>query len=421
MDKAQPLPQPRRRIAPLVVHLLLPLLILALGISGLIVLKSTRPRPHPVPAQERIWRVSVIYPTPAQHQPVLVLFGRIEAPDRIRATAPFAGRLLEVRVRDGDAVESDTLLARLDPKDIEPRIAKARAEVERERLRHIHDRTALEQEREILRLAQIALDRAQSVQSKQLGSEASVDSAREQYARARLAVTLREQSLAEHPARLAVLEAALAEAERDRERAWIRAPFAARIASVEAAAGEQLQPNQPILTLYPSAGLYVRAKVPGSHVSELREALTQGQQLAARGESGGQPFSATLERLAGEADARGVDALLRVEPGVDLPLGALAELRLQRPPTPSTIALPFSALHGSNRIFAVRAGRLRALACERIGELTDGRVVLRVPELQAGETIMVTHLPHAIDALKVEIVGGSADASRNAVVSPPTS
>ncbi|QIK38673.1 HlyD family efflux transporter periplasmic adaptor subunit [Caldichromatium japonicum] len=397
-------------------RLLLPFLILAVGIGGSIVLKATRPRPHPVPAQERVWRVAVVYPTPAAYRPVLSLFGRSEAPDRIRATAPFAGRLLEVRVRDGETVEAGAMLARLDPKDIEPRVAKARAEVERERLRFAHDRAALEQEREILRLAQLALERAQSVQSKQLGSEASVDTAREQYARARLAVTLREQAIAEHPARLEILEAALAEAERDQERALIRSPFAARIGTVEAAAGDQLQPNQPILTLYPRSGLYVRAKIPGAYAAELRIALAQNQRLAAQGEYAGWPFVAVLERLSGEADARGVDALLQVAPGIELPLGAFVTLALERPPAPGTIALPLSALHGAERIFAVRDGRLKALDIERVGELADGRAVLRVPGLEPGEAVMVTHLPHAIEALKVEVVETLAmpDSSTNA-------
>jgi multidrug resistance efflux pump len=45
-----------------------------------------------------------------------------------------------------------------------------------------------------------------------------------------------------------VLEAELAEAERDAARGEITAPFAARIAVVDAAAGDQARPNQTILT-----------------------------------------------------------------------------------------------------------------------------------------------------------------------------
>ena len=387
---------------------ILPILILALGVGIFVALKATRPAPHPVQPSERIWRIEVTDVRPAAHHPILTLFGQVEAPDRIQAAAPVAGRLLEVRVRDGERVAAGALLARLDPRDLQPRLTRAQADLEKERLKLVHDRQALEQEREILRLARQALERAETVQSKQLGSVSSVDEAREQYARAQLAVTLREQSIAEHPARLATLEAALAEAERDLARGTIRAPFEARIGVVEAAAGDQLQPNQTILTLYPLDGLYVRAKVPGVHSEELRAALANGEQLTASGSHAGRPVTAVLERLSGEADARGVDALLRLAPESRLPLGAFVELRLERPPAPDTIALPFAALHGGDRIFAVRDGRLHGLRIERVGELDtgagEGRVLLRVPELQPGEPVMITHLPNALDTLKVEIV-----------------
>ena len=386
---------------------LLPLLILALGIGGFVALKATRPKPDPVVPQERVWRVETVTVTPAVHSPVLNLFGRVEAPDRVRAAAPVAGRLLEVRVRDGDLVAQGDLLARLDPADLEPRLAQARAELTREQLRLTHDRQALEQERALLALAEAALGRSEKVQSQKLGTASDVDLAREQLARTRLAVTLREQAIAEHPARLASLGAKLAEAERDAARAQIKAPFDARIGTVEAGAGDQLQPNQTILTLYPVDGLYLRAKIPGSRGEELRAALAAGQRLTARANHAGRPFSAVLARLAGEADARGVDALLKVEPGSDLPLGAFVDLVLQRPAMPDTIALPFAALNGGARVFAVNEGRLQGITVERVGEVMEhgaSEVLVRAAGLGPGTRVMITHLPNAVDGLKVQEV-----------------
>jgi multidrug resistance efflux pump len=252
---------------------ILPLLIVLIGVAGFMALKATRPKPATAAPQERVWRVETLAVIPADHRPLLALFGRVEAPDRVRAAAPVAGRLLTVAVRDGQRVEAGALLARMDPRDLEPRLAQARAEVAKEQLKLDHDREALKQERALLDLAETALGRADKVQSQRLGTAADVDQAREQLARARLAVTLREQAIAEHPARLAVLEAKLAEAERDAARGEVVAPFAARIGVVEAAAGDQVQPNQTILSLYPHDGLYLRAKIPGDRSEELRAAL----------------------------------------------------------------------------------------------------------------------------------------------------
>jgi RND family efflux transporter MFP subunit len=383
----------------------LPALPVLLGIGGFVLLKASAPKPPAAEPRERAWRVDTVAAVSAAHRPVLRLYGRIEAPDRVRAAAPVAGRLLEVRVRDGDRVVAGDVLARLDPRDLEPRLAQARAELEKEKLKERHDREALEQEQEILRLAQNAVTRADKVQAQRFGSESSVDEARQQLARARLAVTLREQAIAEHPARLAVLQAKLDEAERDAVRGEVVAPFAARIARVDAAAGDQLQPNQAILTLYPVDRLYARAKVPNSRSDELRAALAAGERLRARGEYAGRPVEATLERLAGEAEARGVDALLRLSAETDVPLGAFVDLALERPVARDTLALPFAALHGGNRIFVVREGRLSGVAVERVGELDTadgGRALVRAPGLGAGTLVVVTHLPNAVDGLKVE-------------------
>lgn len=391
---------------------IIPFLILALAVGGFMALKATRPKGVPVAPKERVWRIQTESVEVADHRPELSLFGRVEAPDRVRAAAPVAGRLLEVRVRDGERVAAGTLLARLDPMDLEPRLARARAELEKERLRHAHDQDALEQERELLELARKALGRADKVQSQKLGTASDVDQASEQLARARLAVTLREQALAEHPARLALLEASLAEAERDAARAEIRAPFDARIGTVESAAGDQLQPNQTILTLYPTDGLYLRAKVPGVHAAELRSALAQGERLKARANFAGRTYDATLERLSGEADARGVDALLRMESGADMPLGAFVDLILERPSAPDTVALPFTALHGGDRVFTLEDTRLQSVPVERVGEVSlDGatQVLVRAPGLATGARVMVTHLPNAVQGLKVVETAGPGD------------
>ena len=103
---------------------LLPLLILLIAAVGFLVLRATRPELPPAEARERVWRVEAHVLAAGSMHPTLVLYGRIEAPDRIRAAAPVGGRVLEIGVRDGDRVEPGTVLARLDPRDLEPRGAQ---------------------------------------------------------------------------------------------------------------------------------------------------------------------------------------------------------------------------------------------------------------------------------------------------------
>ncbi|MEO1750426.1 efflux RND transporter periplasmic adaptor subunit [Thiofaba sp. EF100] len=383
---------------------LLPFAILALAIGGFMLLKATRPAPPAITVQERVWHIDTQTIQPTSLRPTLTLYGRVEAPDRVRAASPVSGRVLEVLVRDGERVRAGQVLARLDPRDLEPRLAQARADVEREKVRYRSDQAALAQERRLLALAEDALRRAELIQAQKLGSQASTDQAREQLSRAQLAVTQREQALAEHPARLAQLQSKLAEAERDAARGEIIAPFAARIGKVEAAAGDQVQPNQTLLTLYPSDAIYLRAKVPAHLSEELRAALQRGEELTARADFGGKPLRARLERLSGEADARGVDALLKLDDPTGVPIGAFVNAQLERPLAPDAVALPFSALHGGDRIYLVKDGRLKGVTVQRIGELRingEARLLVHAEALRPGDVVMITHLPHAIDGLAV--------------------
>ena len=393
---------------------LVPVLILVLAVAGFFVLRATRPAAPAAEARERVWRVEAEPLTAASVHPTLVLYGRIEAPDRIRAAAPVGGRVLELGVRDGDRVDAGAVLARMDPRDLQPRVAHAAAELERERVRHRHDQEAIAHERTLLELAEAKLARFERLKNARLGAEITVDQSREEVARVRLSLAQRHQAIAEHPARLAQLQATLAEARRDAERGEIIAPFAARIGRVEVAAGDQVQPGQALLNLYPSDALFLRARVPAIYAEELRAALARGEALRAHADFGTTRLTARLERIGGEADARGVDVLLRMDDAGRVPVGAFVNAVLERPRLDGVFALPPAALHGGDRVYLIENNRLKAVPVVRAGERRDGErlaVLVRARDattaLRAGQSILATHLPHAIDGLAVEIVGGT--------------
>lgn len=385
---------------------LLPVVIILLAVGVFMALKASRPAAPAVEVRERVWRIDAAPVELVEAQPTLVLYGRIEAPDRIRAAAPVSGRVLELKVRDGDRVAAGAVLARLDPRDLQPRVAQARGDVEREQIRHRSDRVAIEQEKALLALAEAKQARFEKLKNARLGAESAYDQTREEVARVRLSLNQRQQAIAEHPARLAQLQSRLAEAERDARRGEITAPFAARIGKVEVAAGDQVQPGQALLSLYASDELFLRARVPALYAEELRLALSRGEQLKARADFGATTIHARLERIAGEADARGVDVLLRIENGNNLPVGAFVNAVLERPVVGGVLALPFAALHGGDRIYAARDGRLTSLKVVRVGERREGdevQLLVRAPDAKPGEVIMRTHLPNAIDGLAVEV------------------
>jgi multidrug resistance efflux pump len=266
---------------------LLPVLILTLGIAGFLVLKATRPVPPPAEPRERIWQVEALTITPTRHVPHLTLYGRVEAPGLFHAAAPSAARVEKVHVQDGQSVRAGNLLLTLDPRDFEPRLRQAEADVaelvaqrDAELNRAASDRKALENEKALLELARSGLRRAESLLARNLGAQAQYDDAREAVERQTLSLTSREQAITDHPARLAQIEARLARAKatldiarRDLERSRIHAPFDGVVATLDTSEGAQVAASQTLLSVYPDGGLELRAKLPTSHVDELLASL----------------------------------------------------------------------------------------------------------------------------------------------------
>lgn len=83
---------------------LLPLLMIALGIAGFLLLKATRPEPAEVSATERSWLVQVQKVNSTRATPVLPLYGEVVAPDLQTITATLAGRIDRLPVRDRKSV-----------------------------------------------------------------------------------------------------------------------------------------------------------------------------------------------------------------------------------------------------------------------------------------------------------------------------
>jgi len=153
----------------------------------------------------------------------------------------------------------------------------------------------------------------------------------------------------------------------------------------------------------------VRARIPVPFQAEIGDALAKGTKLSATADVGGTPIPLRLDRVAGEAQPSGVEGLFAVERNAALlRLGQMLSLRLARPPRSDAVALPFQAVYGTGRIYKLVDGRMRGIRVESLGGIEDGngaeRLLVRSPELAAGDQVVVTHMPNAIDGLRVEAI-----------------
>ena len=406
-----------------IVKILLPILIIMLSVSIFMVLRASRPEQPPVSTKDRVWRVEVLEVVPQTLAPSLTLYGRVESPTLYKAAAPASSRVQRVLVREGERVEKGQLLISLDPRDFLPRVEQAQAEVAEleaqlnsERIRQSSDLEALEYERKLLELSNQGVERARRLQTKKLGSDSELDQARQELARQSLSLTSRKLSIADHPARIQALEArlqkaaaGLSQAELDFERSQVKAPYAGLVASVEVAEGDQVSDNRQLLSLYDPGNLELRARIPTPYLDELEQSLENGFPLIGFAGQPNRRIQLSLSRLAGEADPSGIDALFVIDQGSGLlRSGQILQFKLGRQPREGTLAVPYSALYGKDRAYKLVQGYMQGLQLETFGsyvtERGDELLLVRSDQLNTGDQLVITHLPNAMDGLRVEAV-----------------
>jgi multidrug efflux pump subunit AcrA (membrane-fusion protein) len=269
----------------------------------------------------------------------------------------------------------------------------------------------------LLQIAQRGLDRARDLRARDLGSDAAVDDAQRSLEQARLAVDARDQAVADAPSRLAQaqarearIRAAVERANLDVDRAEIRAYANVRVAEVHVSRGERVRVGDPLMRVYSLDELEIRASLPEVVLPRITRLLAEQQPLPAEASVAGQSIRAELARLAGETrdGEAGLSALFRVTEGArDLPLNRFVNLQLILPEEPDSVAVPFEALYGRDRVYRIVDARLQGLQVERLGEITDAegrtRALIRHPDLASWDVLVATRLPNAVDGLQVEV------------------
>jgi HlyD family secretion protein len=401
---------------------LLPLVLLAAAVGLILWMLEGEEAAVPAQVPERVWPVDAVTVEPAAHRPMLRLQGFLESPALAQLRAAIVADVDAVLVREGDVVDAGAVLARLDRRELELSIrqreadlVELRARLALERQRIEADRRDLAIEESLLEVSEREVARVNNLATEAYSSPADVDRVVRALRQQQLAVNARRLAVLGGDARLAQSQAAidragalLERARLDAERATIRAPFAGRVAGVGVSVGDRLGPGDVLFSLYELGGLEVRATLLRAHIAGVRAALADGP-LPAVAHVDGTTVAARLERLAGQSSrgSGGLEVLFAIDDSATVTLGRFVDIELRLPPVADAILLPFEALYETDRVFRVDAGRLMAVAVERLGEARSDsgrRGVLVRGELRAGDLLIATQLPQAIDGLPVRVV-----------------
>jgi len=328
--------------------------LLAMVLLGTACGAERAPKPAPAPATRavRVARAELTSrPTIAE------VIGTIRAVRSATIASTLGATVAEVRVTVGSALRPGDVLVRLSAREIDARLARAKA---------------------VYALAKLDRDRAAKLLAQTAISPAQYDSALAQFR---------------------VAEAAQAEASTLAEHTILRAPFAAVVTTKLVNVGDTAMPGQPLLVVEAPDSLRLEARVP--------EAFARGLAIGQRHPVRVDGLDHELVGIVGEIDPAADPATRTVSVKLDLPRepalrsGRFGRLILASGATDAvTVAATAIVRRGQLEAVFVVDGGIARLRLVRTAREHDG-VIEVVSGLTGGEAVAVSDVPQLVDGQPV--------------------
>jgi len=241
--------------------------------------------PRSFPQRERVFAVNVVVVEPQSIMPVLTTFGELQSLSRIDVRAPVGGTVMAASdaLVEGGQVMTGDLLLQLDPavaQSARDRSAADLLDAEGE-LRDAVRSVTLAQDELSAAVQQAdlrtqALERAQDLERRGVGTAAGTENAELSSSTADATVLSRRQAVATAEARVdsantavARMQISLADADRALADTSVYAVFDGTLADVNVAPGVRVTANEPIATLLDPKKLEVSFRVSTSQYTRL--------------------------------------------------------------------------------------------------------------------------------------------------------
>jgi len=402
---------------------IVPVLVVCATIALLFLMKLFQPEPKVIVQQEKTWVVNTQVLVDGEQSPQVKMFAHIESPYTSLLTSAISADVQSLQVREGQYVLKGQQLVVLDETDVqlafEQRFAEdaeIEASIALENNRYKNGLVALKLEKSLVALAEKKLAREKKTSKTNLTSQSSLDLQKQALYQQRLSLEKQRLNINNHDARLAQLEAKrmrsqalLRQAEIDVQRAIVIAPFDGVILETSVSPGDRVRAGGNLLKMYATEQVELRAQLPQKYISVIKTSLRNDVILTAMIETAANDFFVDLDRLSGVVaqSGSGVDALFRLpnEWVNAFTIGETVELTLSLPAVQHVFSVPVSAIYGTDRIYRVIDNRMQSVFIEVVGNQFAGNkqlILVKSDALQAGDEIITTQLPYAINGLKIE-------------------
>ncbi len=368
----------------------IPFLIVAASVFGAMTLMATAPVVEPNMPEPVATTVRVVAVEPKTMQLTVSSQGTVVPNTESQLIPEVSGRVvwMSSALVNGGYFNAGDVLVRVEAKDYETNLRRAKATLSRARAEHEH--------------ASYEYQRFQSLEQRQLASRSQSEGA------------LRALRVAK--AALAEAKANKEQAQRDVERTSIRAPFTGLVRQESVDIGQFITRGASIATLYASNDAEVRLPIadrqlaflnlPVGHRGELPEAQQPAVTLRAEYAGRQMEWQGHIVRTEAQIDtaSRMVHVIARVDNAAQaapLNVGLFVNAEIEGLEVENVVELPRQALRNGNRVMIVDAdSRLRYRDIEPLRLVKDN--VLVRSGLQAGERVCISPLQTPVDGMVVQ-------------------
>ncbi|MDP3421175.1 MAG: efflux RND transporter periplasmic adaptor subunit [Thiobacillus sp.] len=340
--------------------------------------------------------------TLADLNPGVFGIGTVEARHAYAVGPIQAGRLLSVRVDQGDRVVAGQLLAELDPVDLGPRAEAARSAAARARQTAQASQAQVAEADSRARLAQVNSERYQALHKQNFVAKEMADSRRHEAAAADAALAAARANAVAAQREIGRAEADLRGIEQVRQSLALVSPIDGVVTAREAEPGTTVVAGQAVLRLVDPTQLWVRARVDQARAEGV--VVGQAADIVLRS-APGSALPGRVVRIDLQSDALTEERIVNVafDPApAQLYLGELAEVTIRLPGAQGVLSVPRAALtqhQGTPGVWRIEQGRARFHPVQP-GVQTAERVQI-VSGLAAGDRLIVYSAKQLDDGVRV--------------------
>lgn len=321
--------------------------------------------------------------------------GDVLAISRSQLAAQEPGLVIEVGVREGDALKKGDLIARLDPDRLQLDLAEAKASVLAAEAKVAEEEAlAAQAARDRDRVKEmLALESGSAPELDRAESQAAAEAARLQQARAQLAIEQARERLIEK--RVGDLE--------------IRAPFAGRVTEKHTEVGQWLKAGDSVIELVALDPIEIRVDVPERYITRAMEAESVSVMLPGLGRE----INARVISVIPQGDMRSRLFPLRLladNPEERIQPGMSAIGLVPTSERSMTLLVSKDALMQSETgsfVYFDGGGRAAVAPVERLFAIGD-RVAVRSATLRAGMNVVVEGNERLRPGQALQVVNGEA-------------